>query len=61
MNLDDIRASWLEDCKIDTNDLDTENFKVTVIHEKYLNIWSQFRLLLSDAEAKNKKDVQGEV
>lgn len=55
MNLDDIRASWLEDCKIDTNDLDTENFKVTVIHEKYLNIWSQFRLLLSDAEAKNKR------
>ena len=46
MNLDDIRTSWLEDCKIDTNDLDTENFKVTVIHEKYLNIWSQFRLLL---------------
>ena len=38
MNLDDIRTSWLEDCKIDTNDLDTENFKVTVIHEKYLMV-----------------------
>ena len=52
MNLDEIRDMWREDCKIDQNDLDTENFKVTVIHEKYLNIWSQFRLMLSDAEAR---------
>ena len=52
MNLDEIRDMWREDCKIEQNDLDTENFKVTVIHEKYLNIWSQFRLMLSDAEAR---------
>ena len=55
MNLDEIRDMWREDCQIDTNDLDTENFKVTVIHEKYLNIWSHFRLMLSDAEAKSKR------
>ena len=55
MNLDEIRDMWREDCQIDTNDLDTENFKVTVIHEKYLNIWSHFRLMLSYAEAKSKR------
>ena len=55
MNLDDIRDAWKEDCKIDQNDLDTENFKVTVIHEKYLNLWAHFRLLLSDAETRNKR------
>ena len=55
MNLDDIREMWKEDCKIDQNDLDTENFKVTVIHEKYLNLWSQFRLMLSDAEMKKNR------
>ena len=55
MNHDDIREMWKEDCKIDQNDLDTENFKVTVIHEKYLNLWSQFRLMLSDAEMKKNR------
>ena len=55
MNLDDIREMWKEDCKIDQNDLDTENFKVTVIHEKYLNLRSQFKLMLSDAEVKKNR------
>ena len=54
MTLDEIREMWREDCVVDQNDLDTENFKVTVIHEKYLNIWSQFKLMLSDAETKAK-------
>ena len=54
MTLDEIRDMWREDCKIDQNDLDTENFKCTVIHEKYLNMWSHFRLMLSDAETKAK-------
>ncbi len=54
MTLDEIREMWKSDCQIDTADLDTENFKVTVIHEKYLNIWSQFKLMLSDAETKSK-------
>ena len=54
MTLDEIREMWREDCVVDQNDLDTENFKVTVIHEKYLNIWSQFKLLLSDAQTKDK-------
>ncbi|UNH61290.1 UvsY protein [Synechococcus phage S-SZBM1] len=55
MTLDEIREMWKEDCQIDMNDLDTENFKCTVIHEKYLNIYSHFRLMLSDAEVKNKR------
>lgn len=54
MTLDEIRDMWREDCVVDQNDLDTENFKCTVIHEKYLNIWSQFKLMLSDAETKSK-------
>ena len=32
MNLDQIRDMWKEDCVVDQNDLDTENFKSTVIH-----------------------------
>ena len=54
MTLDEIRDMWREDCVVDQNDLDTENFKCTVIHEKYLSIWSQFKLMLSDAETKSK-------
>ena len=54
MTLDEIREMWREDCVVDQNDLDTENFKCTVIHEKYLNIWSQFKLMLSEAEVKRK-------
>ena len=61
MTLDEIRDMWREDCVVDQNDLDTENFKCTVIHEKYLNIWSQFKLMLSDAETKRQDALQSKV
>ena len=55
MNLTDIKTMALEDMIIDDTELDIESIKTPQLHNKYLNLFHDERLLLSKVEEEYKK------
>jgi len=45
ITLEDIKSQWAEDCKIDNDLLDNESTRIPQLHSKYLNYFSDVRLL----------------
>ncbi len=54
MKLDDIFALWNEDSNIDRNALDDESLKISRLHHKYHQIYTNERLVLRKYEARLK-------
>ena len=52
VNIDALMKEWSEDTTIDSTNVDLELLKIGSLHSKYLNILSQHRLLVKDAEFK---------
>ncbi len=46
MNFDKIKQMVLQDCDIDETELDRESLKLPQLHNKYLNIYLDFKLIL---------------
>ena len=51
MKLDDIFSAWDEDSEIDRNHLDDESLKLSKLHKKYHEIFTNERLLLRKYES----------
>ena len=45
IQLDDIKAQWADDSRIDNDLLDNESTKIPQLHSKYLNYLSDVRCL----------------
>ncbi len=54
MNLDDILAQWKKDCAIEFNKLDVSSHETPKLHAKYLELLSNAKLKLKDAEFKQR-------
>jgi len=46
MNFDKIKQMVLQDCEIDETQLDTESLRLPQLHNKYLNIYLDMKLIL---------------
>lgn len=55
MNLDQINAMWQKDCRIDALAIDEASRQTPELHAKYLQILSEFKLKLKQAEFKQKE------
>jgi DNA modification methylase len=55
MELEKIIELWNEDCKIDETELGAESVKTPQIHNKYLKIFTQEKLLLTKHRCEEKK------
>ena len=58
MKLEDIRRMVKEDSVIDDTELDIESLKIPQLHNKYLNIYHDERLLLSKVDSELKKTIR---
>ena len=59
INLDKIQSMWLEDCKIDIDNMHEESIKVPQLHSKYHEILNNLILLRTKAQ-KIQKSVRHE-
>ena len=55
MKLEDIRKMAMEDSIIDDTELDIESLKLPQLHNKYLNMYHDEKLLLSKVDSELKK------
>lgn len=55
MELEKIIELWNEDCKIDDTELGAESLKIPQIHNKYMKIFTQEKLLLTKYRFEEKK------
>lgn len=55
MNLDEILNEWKKDSHIDFNKLDVTSQETPKLHAKYLELYSNAKLKLKDAEFKQRK------
>jgi len=55
MTLDQINAMWQKDCRIDALAIDEASRQTPELHAKYLQILSEFKLKLKQAEFKQKE------
>ena len=58
MRLEDIRKMAMEDSIIDDTELDIESLKLPQLHNKYLNMYHDEKLLLSKVDSELKKVVK---
>ena len=58
MKLEEIRKMAKEDCSIDYTALDLESLKLPQLHNKYLNIYHDEKLLLSKLTSELKKSIR---
>lgn len=49
LDIDAIQKMWVEDAKIDENNLHTESLKIPQLHSKYYNIYNTITLLREKA------------
>jgi len=54
MNLDDILSEWKKDAHIEFNKLDVSSQETPKLHAKYLELYTNAKLKLKDAEFKQK-------
>ena len=54
MNLDNILSEWKKDSHIELNKLDVSSHDTPRLHDKYLELYSNAKLKLKDAEFKQK-------
>lgn len=54
MNIEQIMQQWQEDCVIDKNNLDEVSRQTPMLHAKYLQMLSEAKLRLKQAEMKQK-------
>ena len=54
MTLEELQQSVDRDLKIDDTELDTESIKIPLLHNKYLQHYNKFSLLLKKAEYEQK-------
>lgn len=54
MNIEEIYKSWEIDCKINTEDLGESSRQSSILHAKYLKLYSLSKLQLKRAENKQK-------
>ena len=54
INLQNVLDMWEEDCKIDSRDLSKDGITCALMHSKYLNIYTQAKLELTNHEMKQK-------
>lgn len=54
MNLDDILSEWKKDAHIEFNKLDVSSQETPKLHAKYLELYTNTKLKLKDAEFKQK-------
>ena len=61
MTLEELQQSTDKDFKLDDTELDTESTKIPLLHNKYLQHYNKFSLLLKKAEYEHKslKDKMG--
>lgn len=52
MKLDDILAMWKNDCAIKESELDQASIMTPLLHSKYLELHSMFKMKLKNAEYK---------
>ena len=55
MNLEKVLEEWKKDCRIDPTSIDEASRFTPELHAKYLNVLSQTKLRLKDAEFKQKQ------
>ena len=58
MKLEDIRRMVKKDCIIDDTELDIESLKIPQLHNKYLNIYHDEKLLLSKVDSEHKRAIR---
>ena len=58
MKLEDIREMAEKDCVVDDTELDLESLKLPQLHNKYLNIYHDEKLLLSKFSSDLKKAIR---
>ena len=54
MTLEELQQSVDKDFKLDDTELDTESTKIPLLHNKYLQHYNKFSLLLKKAEQDHK-------
>ena len=54
MTLDELQAQVSKDFKLDDTELDSESIKIPLLHNKYLQHFNKFSLLLKKAEYDHK-------
>lgn len=50
LQLDDLKAQWANDCVIDPNKLDESSIRTANLHQKYLDILTEYKLRLFKLE-----------
>jgi hypothetical protein len=51
MKLDELYEMWAEDCEIDPTELDKESIKIAKLHNRYLRIYSDEKIILLRLQA----------
>ena len=55
IDLDKIQSMWVNDSKIDIDNLHTESLNIPVLHAKYYDLYNTINLLKKRAEQQKKK------
>lgn len=59
LNIDTIQKMWVEDAKIDPDNLHTESLNIPILHSKYYDLYNTITLLKKKAE-QQKRNIRHE-